>query len=60
MMYNKMNVFHWHISDADSFPLQLQSYPNITTYGVFSEDEVYNLTDVNNIVTYALKRGIRY
>lgn len=29
MMYNKMNVFHWHIVDDDSFPLELKSHPEM-------------------------------
>jgi len=27
MMYNKMNAFHWHITDEDSFPIDLKAYP---------------------------------
>jgi hexosaminidase len=37
MMYNKLNVFHWHIVDEDSFPLILDSHPEIAQYGAFSE-----------------------
>lgn len=31
----KFNVFHWHAVDDDSFPIELQSYPNITKGGAF-------------------------
>ena len=27
LMYNKMSVLHWHITDEDSFPLKLESHP---------------------------------
>ena len=30
MMFNKLNVLHWHITDDESFPLELKSYPEIT------------------------------
>lgn len=42
MALSKMNVFHWHIVDDDSFPLSLDSYPNITFNGAFSADQVYS------------------
>ncbi len=41
MMYNKMNVFHWHITDQDAFPLILESHPEIAQHGAFSEEETY-------------------
>jgi len=27
LMYQKLNVLHLHLTDSDSFPLELQSYP---------------------------------
>ena len=28
--YNKMNTLHWHVTDAESFPMESASYPNLT------------------------------
>lgn len=36
LMYNKMSVLHWHITDEDSFPLILKSHPELAQYGAFS------------------------
>jgi hexosaminidase len=38
MMYNKLNVLHWHIVDEDSFPLILDSHPEIAKYAAFSPE----------------------
>lgn len=37
MLFNKLNVLHWHITDHESFPFPLRSFPNITKYGAYSK-----------------------
>src|ERR1700733_3837113 len=59
LMYNKMSVLHWHITDEDSFPLILDSHPEIARYGAFSEDETYTAQEAREIVRYAMVRGVR-
>ena len=36
MVYHKLNVLHWHITDEESFPLVLESFPELTQYGAYS------------------------
>ncbi|XP_055533308.1 chitooligosaccharidolytic beta-N-acetylglucosaminidase isoform X2 [Wyeomyia smithii] len=55
----KMNVFHWHITDSQSFPLVINSQPMLHKYGAYSRKEIYTAEDVADIVQYALVRGIR-
>eukprot|EP00164_Ancoracysta_twista_P006323 GFYU01008786.1.p1 GENE.GFYU01008786.1~~GFYU01008786.1.p1 ORF type:complete len:600 (+),score=201.97 GFYU01008786.1:95-1894(+) len=55
----KMNVFHWHIVDSQSFPLHLDSLPDLARLGAYSPDEIYSKADIKNIVEYARLRGVR-
>jgi len=59
MSYNKLNVLHWHITDDESFPIELQSFPEITKTGAYSSDEIFSSADVHEIVKYATEKGIR-
>jgi len=59
MVSVKLNVFHWHITDSDSFPIYIPSHPNLSKYGAFSEEETYTQKDVEDIVNYAILRGIK-
>ncbi|XP_062541255.1 chitooligosaccharidolytic beta-N-acetylglucosaminidase isoform X2 [Armigeres subalbatus] len=55
----KMNVFHWHITDSHSFPLVIKSQPILHTFGAYSRKQIYTAADVEDIVQYALTRGVR-
>jgi hexosaminidase len=59
LMYNKMNVLHWHITDEDSFPLILKGHPEIAQYGAFSPEETYTADQAREVVRYAMVRGVR-
>jgi len=59
MMFSKLNVFHWHLSDSDSFSFFFPSHPNMTKFGAFSSKQVYSQQDIQDIVNYAYVRGIR-
>ncbi|GAA5873098.1 hypothetical protein JCM3774_000341 [Rhodotorula dairenensis] len=54
----KMNVFHWHVVDAQSWPLQSSAFPDLARYGAYSAAEMYSLHDVQQVVKYAGERGI--
>ena len=59
MLYNKLNVLHWHIVDEESFPMALLSFPEISKYGAYSQNEAYSVSDIKELVEYARERGVR-
>ncbi|KAI8642475.1 beta-hexosaminidase 1 precursor [Parasitella parasitica] len=62
MAFNKMNVFHWHITDSHSFPLRLKNTPELAHEGAYKLHQrrlVYTEKDIKKIVKYARNRGVR-
>lgn len=45
----KMNVFHWHMTDSQSFPLVLKSHPDLSSIGAYSPDKVYTIQDIVDV-----------
>ncbi|OAX38800.1 glycoside hydrolase family 20 protein [Rhizopogon vinicolor AM-OR11-026] len=58
MSWVKINTFHWHITDSQSFPLEVAQYPELAMNGAYSAEEVYTESDIQYIVQYAGSRGI--
>jgi len=53
----KMNVLHWHAVDAQSFPVDTPSAPDMKkgAYG----DDIYSMDDIRGIKDFAIDRGVR-
>lgn len=54
----KMNVFHWHITDSQAWPIEISSYPQMTQ-DAYSQQEIYTIADVKHLVQYGYDRGVR-
>lgn len=55
----KLNTFHWHITDSQSFPLEIKSHMDFTKYGAYSAKKIYTATDVKDIVKFGKSRGVK-
>ncbi|KAM1481631.1 hypothetical protein ACFX13_029346 [Malus domestica] len=59
MSANKLNVFHWHITDSHSFPLLLPSEPDLASKGSYGSAMQYSPADVTKIVEFGLEHAVR-
>ncbi|KAG0264836.1 hypothetical protein BG011_005959 [Mortierella polycephala] len=55
----KLNVFHWHVLDQQSYPLVSKTYPDLTAKGSERPEYVYTPQDVQAIIQHGEERGIR-
>lgn len=46
-------MFHWHIVDSQSFPLEVAEFPELSHKGAYSTDEIYTPSDLQDVVAYA-------
>jgi hexosaminidase len=58
MAYNKLNVFHWHIVDTQSFAFESTRYPTLWN-GAYTKAERYSKEDMIDLVEYGRDRGIK-
>lgn len=54
----KLNVFHWHIVDQQSWPLASPTFPDLAQLGAYSPEAVYGPEDVELVVRRAASLGI--
>ncbi|OOF92670.1 glycoside hydrolase family 20 protein [Aspergillus carbonarius ITEM 5010] len=58
MALSKLNVLHWHMDDTQSWPVQIDAYPEMVR-DAFSSREIFSHADMRNVVAYARARGVR-
>ncbi|KAJ3568850.1 hypothetical protein NP233_g5442 [Leucocoprinus birnbaumii] len=58
MSWVKINHFHWHAVDSQSFAIVVPGFEEIAQKGAYSPSQVYSTHDVEDIVSYAAGRGI--
>jgi hexosaminidase len=58
LAFAKYNVFHWHLSDSQSFPWGPESLPRLSM-AAYSQSERYSSADIADVVEYARQRGVR-
>ena len=54
----KMNILHWHFEDAESFPMDTPSAPEMIK-AAFRPSDIYSMEQVKMIDDYATDLGIR-
>ncbi len=50
---SQLNMFHWHVSDSQSFPLEVPGFEELSEKGAYSSEDVYTQEDVQSLVEYA-------
>lgn len=55
----KLNVFHWHITDSQSFPMELDTFPELARIGAYHPKKVYTTNAIREVVQFGLQRGVR-
>lgn len=49
----KLNTFHWHVVDAQSFPLQIPGFEALADAAAYDSASTYSPEDVAGVVQYA-------
>lgn len=56
----KLNALHLHLTDDQSWPLDVDAFPSLAAQGAFAPvAHSYSASDVAGLVQFALQRGVR-
>ncbi|KAH8692218.1 putative beta-N-acetylhexosaminidase naga [Talaromyces proteolyticus] len=54
----KLNVLHWHLDDTQSWPVEMNVFPEMTK-DAYSPWQRFSHNDIKGVVAYARARGVR-
>ncbi len=58
MEHAKLNVLHFHLVDAQSFPFESRSNPALSRGGAYDARSTYSPAQIARLVEYARRRGV--
>ncbi|MDO5977937.1 beta-N-acetylhexosaminidase [Flavivirga spongiicola] len=65
MSLQKLNKFHWHLTDAPGWRIEIKKYPKLTSIGAIgnysnsnTEAQFYTQEDIKEIIHFASQRNI--
>ncbi|KXL44918.1 glycoside hydrolase family 20 protein [Acidomyces richmondensis BFW] len=58
LSYNKMNRLHWHSTDAQAWPLEIPSMPELADKGAYASFQKYSPADVQALQEYGAMLGV--
>ena len=58
LSYSKMNRLHWHVTDAQSWPLVVESLPELADKGAYASWQKYSPADVAALQEYGALLGV--
>lgn len=58
LSWNKFNVLHIHMTDSQSWPMDIPALPLLSQKGAYQTGLSYSPMDIQRIQTYAIERGI--
>ncbi|KAI7970255.1 hypothetical protein EIK77_000257 [Talaromyces pinophilus] len=58
MALSKLNILHWHLDDSQSWPVHMDTYPQMTN-DAYSPWQTYSHGDIKDIIEYARARAVR-
>ncbi|KAH8676847.1 putative cytochrome 52A4 [Tricladium varicosporioides] len=58
LSWNKFNILHIHMTDSQSWPMEVPTLPELAQKGAYYTGLTYSPSDIKKIQTYAIQRGI--
>lgn len=58
MAASKLNKLHVHVTDSQSWPLEVPSLPELSSKGAYAPSQVYSPEDIESLQVYGIYRGV--
>lgn len=58
MSFNKFNRLHLHATDAQSWPLEIPSLPDLALKGAYHHSQIWSVMDLKEVQEYGIYRGV--